>query len=450
MKYVVFFSVLGFGVPLMALGAALSARIRGWLVTALIAASCLDVTATINFFWIEIYRGSARGFEITLTDLIALALVLALIVRFPERVRWWPYNSLWMGLYFALACLSFTMVDSQPILTGFALWKLVRIYLVYWCVYNCLATGVPLVAILRGMVIIAVVFIATATKEKYIDGIYRVRGTLYHPNSLSSYLLPVMPFLAFWGLGQRRPASPSALALVLLSLCVGLVVIVSQSRVGLTLMLVMIPTVLLLANRWRRVLATRVVSGVVMGLLILAAMRGADTVWDRFVNAPQVSGAGRLELNETARLMMKDHPFLGIGLNQYSHLATVRPEYRAHLVIMANDERQGVVHHMYWLTAAEMGIPGLLVYLIIIGRFWLLAVRYAWRRGSFESLLLAGYMLGVGAVHLQALYEWVLRQTSVAYMFVIMSAMCAYLGECERAARATLKRRPGFESGASV
>lgn len=431
----------------MALGASLSARIRGWLVTCLVAASCLDVTATINFYWIELYRGSARGFEITLTDLIALGLILALIVRFPTRVRWLPYNSVWMALYFGFACLSFALVE-QPIYTGFALWKLVRLYAVYWCVYNCLVTGVPVVAILRGLLVVAVLFILTSAKQKYIDGIYRVRGTLFHPNSLSSYLLPVMPLLAFWGLGSRRPASRRALAVTVVSLGVALVVIVSQSRVGLSLILAMIPAILLLVNRWRRVLATRVVSLVVVGLMVLAALRGADTVWDRFVNAPWVSGAGRLELNETARMMLEDHPFLGIGLNQYSHLASNRPEYRAHLVLMANEERQAVVHHMYWLTAAEMGLLGLLAYLVMIGRFWLLSVRFGWRRGSFDSLLLAGYMLGVGAVHLQALYEWVLRQTSVAYMFLIVSAMCAVLAERERAVRAASRRRIGFSGGA--
>jgi putative inorganic carbon (HCO3(-)) transporter len=248
---------------------------------------------------------------------------------------------------------------------------------------------------------------------------------LHHPNSLSSYLLPIMPFLAFWGFGERNPLGFRAMASIVVALGVAMVVMVSQSRVGLALILVNVPAVLLMVNRWRPTRVTRFLSLIVVVGMVLAGLKGADTIWKRFANAQ--SAAGRTELNQTAALMMADHPLLGVGLNQYPRLASDTPEYRAHLVRMANEEQLGVAHHMYWLTVAEMGILGLLVYLIIVFRFWWLACRHAWQRGSPGSLLLAGYMIGVGSVHLQALYEWVLRQTSVAYMFLVMSAVCVWL-----------------------
>ena len=444
MKYFIFFAMLGFGVPLAIAGAALFARVRSWLVTALIATSCLDITTSINFLSLQFYRGTARGFEVTLTDLLTWSLIGALLIRFPRRVRYVPYNSVWMALSFVLAWLSFSLVD-EPIYTGFALWKLVRLYLVYWCIYNCLRTGVPLVAVWRGIAIVAVLAIAYSFKQKYLDGLYRVKGTLHHPNSLSSYLLPVMPFLAFWGFTRSRPTSWRALLSIALSLGIALVVVVSQSRVGLLLMLANVPAVLLLANRWRRVVSTRIISGLLVLAILLAALRGADTVWDRFTNAPWASGAARVELNHTAFLMTFDHPWLGIGLNQYSRVASENPAYLAHLVVMANEDRQGVCHHMYWLTAAEMGVLGLLVYLVIIGRFWWLSTRHAWRRRDPESLLLASYMLGMGAVHLQALYEFVLRQTSVAYMFMIMSGVCVFLAQRVRSRTASARRAARIE-----
>ena len=95
MKYAAFVLVSLTLVPLMAGLALWRPRWRVWLLAALVFSTALGDMANINFLSLETYRGPDRGFEVNLTDLIAVALAIVLVVRHARRVRWLPYNSLW-------------------------------------------------------------------------------------------------------------------------------------------------------------------------------------------------------------------------------------------------------------------------------------------------------------------------------------------------------------------
>lgn len=428
MKFIVFFAVSLVGVPIMAIGASLSNRVRSWLVTALIVATALDVVGNINFVSLHEYRGPDRGFEVSLTDLITWSLLPSLLLFSPGKLRFWPYNTLWMGMFFAISMLGMMLVND-PLYSAFTLWKLLRLYLVYWCISNCLRAGVPMQAVWRGLIAVGVLFIVLCAKQKYLDRLLRVRGPFHHPNGISPYLHIAMPFLLCWGLSERRGSS----ARVLLSIVVGLgmvfVVVVSQSRAGLLLMLCNVVAVLVLANRWGSSRRVRGVSIIMLILFLAGGIMAADGIYTRFTQAPTSSGEARKELNRAAWMMIEDHPVIGVGLNQYSRVLSVTPDYRLPLVLLAHEEQQGVVHHIYYLTAAETGALGFIVFTIVIGRFWWLSFWNSWLRGSRESLLLSGYVLGATALHLQGLYEWGFRITPAAYMFMIMSAVVVRLAE---------------------
>ena len=80
-----------------------------------------------------------------------------------------------------------------------------------------------------------------------------------------------------------------------------------------------------------------------------------------------------------------------------------------YLNIMKDEEEAGVCHHIYWLTAAEMGYSGLAVLLLILARF---LSKMAWQvRGEpvLERYLLFGILVGMCALHTIGLLEWVFR-----------------------------------------
>jgi hypothetical protein len=171
----------------------------------------------------------------------------------------------------------------------------------------------------------------------------------------------------------------------------------------------------------------------VLGVVVGGAM-AAKTVINRFQTAPKESEAAREEFNTAARMMLADH-FFGVGLNNFSEVLSKEQRYREHIVVMKAEEQAGVAHHIYLLTAAEMGRIGLAAYLVIIFSFMWMALWGALRGRSVENGLLWGLFLGAGALHLVGLKEWALRVTPPTYMFAITSGLIAAWSLRCRAAR---------------
>ncbi len=432
MKFVAFFALFFLSVPVMTLAATTSARARGWLVTALLFSTALGDIANINFVSWELYRGPDRGFELNLADLITWSLLPTLLFLSSRRPRLLPYNWGFMAAFFALALLTSVGVD-RPLFTAFTLFKLVKHYLVYWVVINCLAQDVPLQAIWRGLIAIGILVTALALKQKYGDGIFRVRGPFDHSNGIPLYLHVAMPVLLLWGLAAKNPLGRRALLSITVALGMVFVVVATQSRAGQVLVLGNLVVALVLANRRYRTGGVRKASLAIVLLALLGGLKSTDSILERFRTAPEQSRIAREELNRTAELMIADHPLMGVGLNQFSHVAATTPRYYMHKEVLANERQSSVAHHIYLLTAAEMGYPGLIVFLIIMGRFMWPCLRHGFCRDSRMSLPLFGCFLGFTAVHLQGFLEWGLRISPVIYLFIMMSAFSVVLTERVRA-----------------
>jgi len=406
----------------MAMAAMYSMRLRGLLVAALIFSTVLGDVASINFVSMENERGPDRGFEITLTVLIAAALALALVVCFPRRVQWLPYNSLWLFALFALATVS-PINAPGPLFATFTLLKFARAYLLYWCVVNCLRTGVSRDYIWLSLVAIAGVLTVLTFQQKYLWGLYRIHGPFDHSNTIPLYVNLILPLLFMWGLVDKRLGKVRAAISVLAVLGLTFTVVATQSRAGLFLAAMGLLGVLCVANLRMRSVRVGIASAVVFLAMALGGAMAADTIIERIRQAPESSAAAREEFNIAARKMAGENLF-GVGLNNFSHVLTRTPRYREHILVMQSEEHAGVAHHIYWLTAAEMGYPALAVFVIIVLRFMWLSGYTAWRYTSLHGLLLAAMLIGFTALHAQGFFEWALRVTPVTYMLAVVCGLC--------------------------
>ncbi len=434
MKYAVFTAFIVLGVPTMAILAFLWPRVRGWLVSLMVFATCLGDRANINFVSMETYRGPDRGFEVTLADLVALALAVAVTIRHPRRIRWWPYNTGPMLAYFAVAAVT-TLWAPQPILSAFTLFKMVRAYGFYWCVVNCLRTGTPLRAVWRGMVLMAAYLTFETLRQKYLYGIYRVTGPFDHSNPFATFLNLFMPVLLALGLSDRT-LSPGRTVLSLVgALAMLFSSVMTFSRAAIVLGVVCAGGVLAFANLRERspraALATLVAF---LGLLVGGA-RVLPRVLERFEQAPEASAMARDEFNHAAKLMLEDHPE-GVGVNQFSRVLTDNPRYNRHITVMAVEKQKGVCHHIYWLTAAEMGYAGLALFLVVISRFAFRAFVFAWRTPGRDGLVQAAIFLGTLSLHVSGLLEWVFRITPLFFAYLLLCGVSVALADLERDRRA--------------
>lgn len=424
MKALALLAALAIVVPAVAALSLRPGRYRGIFLAILLAAPALGVRASLNFWSMETYRGPDRGFEITLADLMALGLAIGVALGRRERpIRWLPYNSL-ACLGFFLAALASAAVAPSKLFAAFTLWKMVRLYIVYWAVANTVRAGVPPWGAWAGLAAAGAIVTFSAVQQKYLWGFYRVKATFDHSNTIPLYLNQAMPALLAWGLGDATMSPTRALLSVGIALGMVFSVVATMSRAGILLAgLTLLVTVVLALRRERRRL-TEVTAVLVLLAMVGGGIKAAGSIMDRVKNAPEESHQAREEFNLAADMMARDHPVIGVGINNFPEVLTNQDKYNSHIQVMANEEQAGVCHHIYRLTLAETGYVGLALFLLVILRFLWRAGRLAFRGHGLHALLGAGFLFGHAAMHASGFLEWAFRITPVATMY---AATCGLL-----------------------
>lgn len=83
--------------------------------------------AGINFFPDPFYRGTSRGFEITLTDVISISLIFSIYLK-RKKVIIFPKGSIFYIIYFVISFIS-SFNSSNLNYSGFEIQKMFFIYL---------------------------------------------------------------------------------------------------------------------------------------------------------------------------------------------------------------------------------------------------------------------------------------------------------------------------------
>ncbi len=411
-KWLAFFGAVFVGVPLLRVVLARDPRARALAMIFV----CFDLfnPMHINLISQENYRGDSRGIEITTVDLCLLALRFAL-PRGKERPA--TRHLFVRALLYLSVLLSFK--DTPDVLkSAFSLWKLTRMYLAFDTLVIALldvqlvsaaTTGLAMGVLWQGWLVLW---------QKYAQHAIRTVGSMPHPNSLSMIVNLIAPTaFALWLSGRAKPYAPLVVG------AAGISTIASLSRGGM-LMFVM-ATGLGSVVAFARGFEKRKVK--IIGALLVAAglvlARSIDTIIERFTTAPKESELARVLFNKAAKMMADEHPF-GVGINMYSYVLD-HGGYADRLNIEPGD-RNGIAHHIYWLTAAETGYFGAVAYALVVASVVISAIRLA-LRGGLRGDIGTGLALGLATMVLQGTAEWIARQTPMAYAFWLFAAMASAL-----------------------
>ena len=437
MKYAVFSLALLFGVPVMVWLAMLNSQMRQWLLALLLLSTCFGTLGKINFVSLETYRGPDRGFEITLTDLIALSLNIAMIVKFPKKILWVPPRTILVGLFLTW-CVVTTVRSPVPLYGAFTMFKLIRMCAIFWCIVNVLEIGTPIRGLWIGFTAVSIVMTVICLKQKYVNGYYRVPGPFDHSNTIPLYVNLLIPALLIWALADKRLKIWESMLSLIGSLGLVFCVVATYSRAGMALAGLSLLIALAATNMRGINPRAIIVSGVVIVLMMVGAAKATDSILKRVASAPKSSEEAREEFNAAAHAMLANHN-AGIGLNNFSYVLTTETAYNRFLKVMKNETQAGVCHHIYNLTAAELGYPGLMLFVLLILSFCWTAVIWAFKSKVFESKLLFGLFLGALALHLQGFLEWGFRITPVMQMFAMTSAVIIGLSRIVKSKQLKLK-----------
>src|SRR5215472_9741771 len=226
-------------VPLMMLSSIVAAcafkRLRDVFFVLLVFLAPMIERIDVNFVSHEWYRGTSRGFEVSLLDVLAIGLLVSSLL-FPRRGEsrgFWPAGLGLMLLFFAYCCFNVAVSDPQ-IFGSFGLFEMVRGCIVMLAVAFYLRTERELRLFLLTLGLLVCYEGLLALRQRYLLGVHRVPGTIDDSNSLSVFLCLTAPiFVAV--LNSRVPVGYKLLAVAAIPLA-GVAEIMTISRAGVVIM----------------------------------------------------------------------------------------------------------------------------------------------------------------------------------------------------------------------
>jgi hypothetical protein len=389
---------------------------------------------TLDFF---LYRGHAKGYHFYFVEIPALALLTARVLEDWRKFRFCP-PGLW--LYFLYCALSFVSIINAPFpeYVLMAAFKYLKVALFFVLAYNFLRNEKDLHFFLQVMCVVMFWEMAVVLKMKYLDGMYQVRGTFEHQNSLSMYVTMIgLVFLAV-SLGPRHPWSN--LYFIGYVAC-AVIQQATLSRAGLviyaagTLAVSLLGLIERVTRRRLLVLATLGCVGVI-GLTMTL-----DTILLRFRDPGTQSSAKTRELlNIASRQMLADYS-LGIGWNNFGRAINKPFPYgkvidqweRAGGARVDEDAPKGIAESLYWLLLAETGFQGLLGFILFVFIFlWKNVRAIVVFRCTFLGSISLGILLGFTCNYLQSFLERVLTQPRNAMLWMMLLGIVARIDTLRR------------------
>ena len=440
-----------------AFAATWSQRVRDVIFFAMVSLAIFSERMDVNFFSEAWYRGTTRGVQITLVEILAFDLLFGCWAgrRGPDRRIFWPGSLGLILLYFVYAGL--TVVALEPKIYGaFELTKIFASILVFLssAIYVRSRREWTLLIVALGC---AVGFEgALAAKQYFITGLERVSATLDHPNSLSMYFCMAVPPLV----AVAASGGPRVLRLFCGSCSVlgAIGLLFTFSRAGIPVFAVVVVGTLLACATWR-LTPGRIVfrSLMLLGAALLVGAswkqierRYMETSLEQEYFDTDVDGRG-VYLRLSAAIV-KDH-FFGVGLNNWSYRVSrtygPRIGYRfddydslisvygtSNDKIYANSYLAAPAHNLAALTLGELGVPGLIILLLLWLRWLSMGLPFLLLpKGDPMRAMGVGLLFSVCGVFGQSLTEWIYRQPPILFTFYILLGALASLAHSRRQAR---------------
>jgi hypothetical protein len=441
----------------------LSQRIRDVFFFLMVTLSAVTELVDINFASRDWYRGTTRGFEVSLVDVISLSLLVSAVVR-PRtgEKRWfWPASLGLMLFYFFYAAFCVGLADPK-IFGLFELSKMLRGLVMFLAAAFYLRSERELRVFLWALAATVCFEGFMALQQRYMYGIHRVSGTVDDSNSLSMYFCTTAPvFVAV--ITSRLPKLLKLFGAMAIALAfVG--VILTISRAGLIAILVMLMGVGIATISYRITFRKVAITFLVMLGVAGALGKAWKTVGARFANDSLKNEYGaKHEQNRgyyirIAAAIAEDSWF-GVGPNNWSFWVSNKygPKLGFHFIPYSGTERApsqivpagrniddpqaAPAHSLAALTAGEMGYGGLALFTLLWARWLLMGASFLLPRTEDPMRRIGvGIFFGMCGTFLQSLTEWVFHQTPIFFTFnILLGALASlyYIKKCDRRARKT-------------
>jgi hypothetical protein len=463
LKHLIGLVLIVLSIPVVCAVTTASRRAREWAFFLMLAGWVVTDRMDIHFFSYDLYRGSTRGVEISMLDLLGLGVLAGHLLNPPPGAkRWfWPASLGFMLLFLVYSC--FSVAISTPRLFGvFELSKMLRGIMVFllaaWFVRSERELGLLVLALAAAVAFEG----ALALKERFIGGVDRVTGTLVHPNSLSMYLCLTVPVFV-----AATTARFPALVRYAAGIAIGVAAVaelLTFSRAGVPIFaFVVLGAGAFCASLRLTFKKVAVVMLAMIGVLLLMFKYWSDlreryneATFQQEIAADQFENRG--QYFHIASAILRER-FFGVGLNNWSYW--VSKKYARQLGINAYQDYDDIpayilesnaewrdtyappAHDLGVITAGELGLPGLAIFALLWARWFQMGFVFLWKRSPDPMLRMgAGFFFATCGIFLQSVTEWVFRATPMFMTFHILMGALAGLYYQRKKARASAHAIP--------
>jgi putative inorganic carbon (HCO3(-)) transporter len=358
----------------------------------------------------EYHALATPGITFGVVDCILLLLYAIWFCRLATR------NSAKARVFFTtnILALGFILINSVSIvnsadrmLSVFELMRMIKIYFVFFYISNaidfedfgCIVAGLLLgVSVQSGLGIAQYLTNSTlgmsalGGAEENMSIIMggredlRVAGTILHPNQYALYLCALLPLALSLLLSVQQKALARASSAA--TFAIGLVaILLSFSRTGWICLALAVALQLLYI-----LLTGKMTSRIFLGLSVAACtvtsivLVFSRQIVDRMFASDPEALTIRSDLMRLAWAMIREHPLIGIGINNFARLQQHWDPIGVSVVRN--------VHNLYALTWAETGLFGLLIFLGFLFSLFGMLVRPLRSSNAFIRMMALG--LGAG------------------------------------------------------
>jgi O-antigen ligase len=325
---------------------------------------------------------------------------------------------------------------------------IVFLFVVYTAVTRARHVRWVMWGLMAGAVITGLVGLLGATKPEsfspYSDTSSRLSGQIGDANEFAAALIPALAFAVFMVATTRKPLTRWALWSFALLFALG--IFLTGSRGGLVGLGVMLLAGLVFGGRLRPRVFVATVLVVTLGTVYYTLFASPEAL-QRVTHFTSGGGTGRIDIWSVAATMWRDHPGVGVG---YGNFTVLEPTYAARAL---NIPQVGnivdtplVVHNLYLHLLVELGVVGLVLFVLLLGGALLSGLRAARvfaRVGDVETELLARASV-IGALGLLASYTFLSAQ-SEKQLWLILGLLTALLSVAARQAGGPTEQAVGAE-----
>src|SRR5438105_9740560 len=249
-KYVIGFALLVIATFGGTIATCFSKRLRDLFFIAMILLAPMTEDYDINFMSRDFYRGTTRGIEISLVDVLSVSILISSVLfpRPDQKRFFWPASLGLMLIFFAYCCFNVALADPN-IFGVFDLSKMIRGMTMFVTVAFFVQSEREMKLLLFALGLIICWEGVQGFRQRYQYHMERVPGTLDDSNSLSVFLCTTAPLFVA-AINSRIPVWLKLLSAATVgAACLG--VVLTVSRAGVTIMAAMLLAATLVTISWR-------------------------------------------------------------------------------------------------------------------------------------------------------------------------------------------------------